>query len=323
MSRTTGPSPARTRADGTIDPAPGRVLLTGARGFIGSHLVRRLVSDGHEVHAVSRYPVSRNTDVQWRRADLADVRATAEVVAEVAPDLVLHLASQASGDRAIGAVSTMLRDNLLSAVNVMSAVAGSVPGCRVVMAGSVEEPRSVAPGLGAHSPYAAAKAAATTYATLFRDLWDLRVTVLRLAMVYGPGDPNEHRLLPYAVRSLVDGERPRLSSGRRPIDWVYIDDVVDAFVAAATYPSAVGAVVDIGSGVATTIKDTVDRAADLVGAGVRPDFGAVPDRAEERAHVANIELARELLGWRPRVALDDGLRQTIASYRSPVRALAG
>lgn len=146
-----------------------------------------------------------------------------DVVAAAEPDVVIRLASRATGDRTVEAVAPMVRDNLLSAVNVTSAVVASVPCTRVVLAGSVEEPRSVVPGRGAHLLYAAAKAAGTTYATLFRDHWQLPVTVLRLAMVYGPGGPNHGRLLPHVVRSLVDGTAPQVGSGRREIDRIYID----------------------------------------------------------------------------------------------------
>lgn len=300
--------------------APRRFLVTGAGGFIGSHVVARLVAKGNEVHAVTRSGGVRGRGCRWWQLDLGDVAATEGVVAAVEPDVVIHLASRATGDRMMEAVAPMVRDNLLSAVNVMSAALASVPRARVVLAGSVEEPRSVVPGRGAVSPYAAAKAAGTTYATLFRDLWQLPVTVLRLAMVYGPGDPNHRRLLPHVARSLVDGAAPQLGSGRRAIDWVYIDDVVDAFVAASTSRQAIGAVIDIGSGVPVTIKDTVERALDIAGSDISPDFGAVPDRAQERAHIADTGRARELLGWEPRVPLDEGLRRTIAHYRHPAVA---
>ena len=294
-----------------------RFLVTGARGFIGSRLVARLVADGHEVHAITRSGAPSASASRWWQVDLADAAATAHVVSAVRPDVVFHLASQACGARRLDAVVPMIRDNLLSSVSLMSAVAACAPSASLIIAGSVEEPRSVAPGHGAHSPYAAAKAASTTYATLFRDLWQLPITVLRLAMVYGPGDPNAERLLPHVVNGLLCGTPPRLSSGSRGIDWLYIDDAVDAFVAASTSPGATGAVIDIGSGTALTIRETVERVVAFAGSAVSPLFGAVADRAQDRTHVADIGPARELLGWQARVCLDEGLRRTIAWYQQP------
>ena len=129
-----------------------------------------------------------------------------------------------------------------------------------------------------HSPYAASKAAATTYAALFRDLWQLEVTVLRLAMVYGADDPNSHRFMPSVIAAFRDGRRPSISSGSRLIDWIHIDDVVDAFVAAASSPAAV---VDIGCGKLVSIRDTVELML-IRWPTVAPLYGGQADRPRER-----------------------------------------
>lgn len=198
-----------------------RYLVTGGRGFIGRHLIRRLLAVSADVHATTRAGRSLEPGPRWWMCDLADLDATQQVVSEVRPDVVVHLASRAAGTRALDAVVPMLADNLLSAVHVMTASA-AVPSCRAVLAGSIEEIATAAGDDGVQSPYAASKVAATAYAELFRDLWDLPVTVLRLAMVYGPDEPNRKRLVPYVIDSLLRGVTPELSSGRRRVDWVYM-----------------------------------------------------------------------------------------------------
>jgi UDP-glucose 4-epimerase len=304
LSHTAAPDP----------PSPGRpermrYLVTGGRGFIGRHLIRRLLAMGAEVHATTRAGRSLEPGPRWWVCDLADLAATQQVVSEVRPDVVVHLASRAAGTRALDAVVPMLADNLLSAVHVMTASA-AVPSCRAVLAGSIEEIAATGNG-GAQSPYAASKVAATAYAELFRDLWDLPVTVLRLAMVYGPDEPNRKRLVPYVIDSLLRGAALELSSGRRRVDWVYVADVVDALLSASTEPGAAGRVLDVGSGTVHSIHEAVELIADTVDANVAPAFGRVPDRAMERDLVADIGPAVQHLRWQPKVDLATVIARTV------------
>jgi UDP-glucose 4-epimerase len=301
-------APAR---DGSIPDRPERqrYLVTGGRGFIGRHLIRQLTAMGADVHATTRAGRSLEPGPRWWMVDLADLDATRHVVHDVQPDVVIHLASRAAGTRALDVVVPMLADNLLSAVNVMTAAAG-VPGCRAVLAGSIEEIAATGND-GAQSPYAASKVAATAYAALFRDLWGLPVSVLRLAMVYGPDEPNRGRLVPYVIDSLLRGDVPELSSGRRRVDWVYVEDVVDALLAASVEPDAPGKVLDIGSGSVHSIRDAVTLIAEVVDTDVEPGFGRLPDRAKERDLIADIRPATQHLGWQPRVDLVTGLTRTV------------
>lgn len=291
-----------------------RYLVTGGRGFIGAHLVRRLVAYGVEVHAVTRAAPTPQLGIKWWQVDLVDPATTERVVREVRPDVVIHLAGRVAGTCDLNAVIPLLNDNLVGAVNVMKA-ATAVPGCKVVLAGSVEEPRSLQLGNGAHSPYAAAKAASTTYATLFRELWGLPLVVLRLAMVYGPGDPHTCRLVPHVITSLLGGTEPSLGSGGRMVDWVYIDDVVDAFVAAAVEPAAVGMVMDIGSGTPVSIRDVVLKIAKVMESTCSAKFGATPDRAEDRTYIADPEPAKKYLHWHSRVRIESGIQTAVDWYR--------
>lgn len=297
--------------------AARRVLVTGARGFIGGHLLSHLLDLGADVHAIARPGRHRLTPVPagpgrprvtWHEADLADGESADRAVRDSDPAVVFHLASRVAGLRRPDMASPMLEDNTRAAVNVMTSAHG-LGERRVILAGSVEEPRRAdeAPC----SPYAAAKLAATSYARLFHQQWELPVTVLRPAMVYGPGQPDGEKLVPYVIGRMLDGRPPRLSSGTRPIDWVYIDDVCHAFLAAATHPAAPGLVADIGSGTATTIADTVHMIAALTGYEGSLGFGELADRVDDRAHVADPEAASRVLGWRPRTPLALGLAQTV------------
>jgi UDP-glucose 4-epimerase len=300
-------------AEGDSPPTTRRALVTGAAGFIGSRLSQRLLASGTEVHGVSRVARSTPTAIRWWTADLSDAGATDRLVQRIRPDAVFHLASHVSGDRALGVVASTLRDNLVATVNLLTAAADA-GGTRVVLAGSMEEalPDDPAPS----SPYAAAKTAATAYAQLFDQLYGLPVVNLRVFMVYGPGQRDGTKLVPYVISSLLRGEEPRLSSGIREVDWIYVDDVVAAFVAAAESPKAPGSACDVGSGELVSIRSLVERIVPLVGGDVRPVFGALPDRPGERPRVADVAPTRELIGWAPSTPLDVGLARTVEWFRA-------
>lgn len=293
-----------------------RVLITGACGFIGRHLTRHLLAYGADVHALVRpetteQPPGPLPRVHWHRGDLGDAAEVAQVLDRIRPEVVFHLASRVEGHRDHDLVLPMLEDNLRVSINVMSAALRRA-GCRVVLAGSVEEPHT--PGEAPCSPYAATKAATTGFARLYHAQWDLPVTVLRLAMVYGPDQPDARKLVPHVITHLLAGQPPPLSSGSRGIDWTYIDDVCDAFVLAAIHPDAPGRVLDIGSGTATTVADTVALLTDLLGQRAVLKFGELPNRRHDTARIADLTEARTVLGWEPRTPLTSGLANTVHWY---------
>jgi UDP-glucose 4-epimerase len=297
-----------------------RVLVTGASGFIGARLCRRAVEAGAIVNAVSRGPRDDTTGVRWVRGDLADEAVARDVVRRVEPDVVVHLASEVGGGRGLELVLPMLRANLLAAVNLMIACAET--GCpRVVLAGSMEEPDLGDEDAVAQSPYAVAKWGALAYARHFQALHALPVVHLRVFMVYGPGQLDLRKLVPYVTVSLMRGEAPKLTSGGRAVDWIYVDDVVDAFLRAAVAPGAAGRSLDIGSGELVTARSLVERLAEVVGGDVSPEFGAVADRPLERVREADGTAAAEALGWSARTPLAEGLERTVAFYRSELDRL--
>jgi nucleoside-diphosphate-sugar epimerase len=296
-----------------------RTLVTGATGFIGSALRQRLLDMGAEVHGVARTARanSYSSQMRWWAADLADEEAAIRVLSDVRPDVVFHLASHVSGDRSYAAVSPTVRNNLLTTTNLLTAACESGHP-RVVLAGSMEECAPGDPNPVPGSPYAAAKTAAAAYGRMFHALYALPVVHLRVFMVYGPGPQDIDKLVPYVTCSLLRGKPPLLSSGMREIDWVYIDDVVDAFVAAADAPDAVGSTIDVGSGGLLTIRAIVEELARLVGGEAEPQFGALADRPLERRRTADLAPARELLGWTPTTSVPTGLSRTVAWFRDHV-----
>jgi UDP-glucose 4-epimerase len=287
------------------------VLITGATGFLGGRIRDRLLAEGTRVTAVSR-GASGSREGDWRTCDLEDAEAVQRLFHEVRPSHVLHLASLVTGSRDVSAVLPTFRANLAAAVHLLTAAVQA--GCkRVVLAGSMEELPADAPG---RYPYAAAKRAAGDYGRFFHRAYGLSAITLRIGMVYGPGDRRTAGFIPHVILSQLGAIRPRLSSGKRQVDWVFVDDVADAFLAAArATDDASGAVLEIGTGRAVSLAEVAARLTAITG-GPEPELGALPDRASDVDIAMDAETTAKVIGWRSRVELDDGLRRTVDWYRA-------
>ncbi|MDQ3645195.1 MAG: NAD-dependent epimerase/dehydratase family protein [Actinomycetota bacterium] len=307
-----------------------RTLVTGAGGFVGANLIRRLRSEGAEVHAAVRpgAPPWRfadlENDVVVHPVDLVASDAARRLVDDVRPHLVFHLA-------AYGAYSWQRDLRAMVEMNVLATQA-LLDACqqaeveRVVHAGSSSEygDKDGAPAedelLEPNSHYAVTKAAATHLCALAARTGPPVVT-LRLYSVYGPWeDPG--RLVPTLLRLALRGELPPLVDPSTPRDFVYVDDVTEAFVRAATVPlPSPHRIYNIGSGQQSTVGDLVALVRSRLGVVTEPRWGVHAPRAWDlRTWVADPGRAREELGWEAVTTLDQGLESTIGWMRAGVGA---
>ena len=295
-----------------------RVLVTGGTGFLGSHLCQRLSREGCEVHATSRK--YRPADgVMWWQADLADLSSARALVSAVRPDVVFHLSGSVGASPDLEMVLPTYQSLLSSSVNLL--VVCAELGCRrIVLTGSLTEPSPNAPEPIPSSPYSAAKWASGAYARMFHRLYQVPIVIVRPFMTYGPGQAPT-KLVPSVICSLLAGDAPKLSSGRLRADWIYVSDVIDGCIAAAIASGVEGETFDFGTGTLLPVRYLVERLVSMMGSTVEPQFGAVPDRPNEREWAANL-LPATKLGWAPTTSLEEGLEQTVAWYRAR-RAIGG
>jgi UDP-glucose 4-epimerase len=294
-----------------------RILVTGATGFLGSHLCRSLSAIACELHAISRKPPASNEHLRWWQGDLSDFAQTQIVLKNIQPDVIFHLTTHGWGAPSLEHVLPTLRSDLIATVNLLT-VATELRIRRLVLTRSLEEPQSTDPELVPSSPYAAAKWACGAYARMFHQLYRTPVVLVRIFMAYGPGQPVQ-KLIPYTILSLLNGETPKLSDGQRLVDWIYVDDVIQGLLIAAQASDIEGSTIDLGSGILVSIREVVQQLVILVRPDVRPLFGALPSRPPEPIRAANISASYNRVGWKAATPLEKGLELTANWYRKQLQ----
>lgn len=290
------------------------ILVIGATGFIGRHLVDSLMDLGATVVGASRREAAEGGQTFWRQCDASDPRQLSTLFDEVSPDIVYQLTSDSQGGQELSLIAESIRNDLVATVNVLTE-ATQRGVARVVVIGSLEEPKGDASQATPSSPYAAAKWTACAYARMFSELYGLPVTVLRLMMTYGPGQ-KPYKVIPYTIRTLLAGEPAALTNGERKLDWIYIDDAIDAILRSGLLREKDAQSIDIGSGTPVLMQDLLITIGDIIGRPELLSFGSLPNRMREREEVADLTRATSKLGWEARTSLRDGLRKTIAYYQS-------
>jgi nucleoside-diphosphate-sugar epimerase len=298
-----------------------RVLVTGATGFVGANVARRMVQLGHEVHALVRsgYRPQRLDGagtVERHVCDLLDRTAVDALLASVRPDWVLHFAAYGAYETQSDAARTV-RTNLEATVHLIDGAAAHGVE-RFVNAGTSSEYgyKDHAPGedeaVEPNSLYAVTKAAATAYARNAGRTGKLHTTTLRLYSVYGPFE-EPTRLIPTVAIYGLRGEYPPLAAPEIARDFVYVDDVAGAYEAALAADLPPGAVYNIGSGVQTSLRAVAEVARAEFGIAAEPRWGTMAERKwDTTTWVANTARAAHELGWTASTTFAEGFRRTVA-----------
>jgi UDP-glucose 4-epimerase len=307
-----------------------RVLVTGGAGFIGSNLVDRLLADGHEVTVVDDLSTGKLMNLQAARRSpdlpLAFHRlhvtspALEQTVAKARPEVVFHLAAQIDVRKSVADPLHDATVNVLGTVNVLEAsrrhgvrkVVNTTSGGCIYGEPSPEELPVAEDYPGhPHSPYGASKRGVEEYLHTYEALYGLRWTSLALGNVFGPRqDPGgEAGVVSIFGGRLLGGRDVTIfGDGEQTRDFVYVDDVVDAYVASAE--GGDGLRINVGTAIETSVNELFAVLADLTGARATPTYA--PPREGELSRIAlDVALAAEALGWKPRRTLREGLAATL------------
>jgi nucleoside-diphosphate-sugar epimerase len=302
-----------------------RVLLSGAAGFVGSVLARRLLAEGHEVHALLKSGSSKwrlegvAQHIRVHEVDLKDEQALRAVIAAARPELVFHLAAHGAYPFQSDANET-IQTNILGTWNLLRATA-QIEYEVFVNTGSSSEygfkdfAMRESDLLEPNSYYSVAKCAQTLLCQHFAKTEKRPITTFRLFSAFGPFE-EPSRLIPTLISRCLGGKDLELVSREIARDFVYVEDVVDAYLSLDKLAGLSGEIINIGTGVQSTIGQVVDAVLEHTGAKVRCLWEAMPARAwDARTWVADCTKSRRLLSWRPRTSLSDGLARTVAWTR--------
>jgi NAD dependent epimerase/dehydratase len=305
------------------------VVVTGAGGFIGGHLVERLIRDGARVRALCRYN-SRNErgTLDWLEPNvlaeveivLGELRDLESVAAAIdGTEVVLHLGAQIAIPYSYVNPRDFLEVNVLGTLNVAQAalrhdVQRIVHTSTSEVYGTAQSvPITEDHPLEPQSPYAASKVAADKLMDSYHRSFELPVCVLRPFNTYGPRQ-SARAVIPTIISQALAGSTLRLGSLHPRRDLTYVEDTAAGFVAAATSESAVGRTIQLGTNHDVSVGDLVDMVAEVLGREltVETDPDRVrPDKSEVERLISGPMLASELLGWEPRVDLREGLARTV------------
>jgi UDP-glucose 4-epimerase len=308
-----------------------RILVTGGAGFVGSHVVDRLIADGHAVDVLDNLTTGRrdrvHPDARLHAWDLRDARLDA-VFAAARPDAVVHIAAQAAVPRSVTDPLFDASVNVLGTIALLEACrrAGVRRALYTSTGGAGYGDTDVLPTPEDHplrpaSPYGVSKITAERYLECWAGLTGGGALTLRLANVYGPRqDPaGEAGVIAIFTSRLLAGEPCIVNGdGQQTRDYVYAGDVADA-VARGVTSAAVTGVVNIGTGAETTVNELHRRLARLAGVS-RAAEHAPAKPGEQRRSVLDASRAKRLLGWSARTTLDEGLTQTVQWFRKELRA---
>ncbi len=311
-----------------------RILVTGGAGFVGSAVTRRLVDAGARVTVLDDLFTGKADDiptgVSFIQGSVTDAQLVNELVAD--HSLILHLAAR----NIIASTANPLDDyatNIGGTLNILMAARASKVD-RVVYSSSASvygNPRTIPINeddpLWTLSPYAVSKLGGENYCTAFSESYGLRVATVRYSNVFGPGQRPDNPYAGVVSKFLVEAHAGRPitihGDGEQTRDYTYIDDAVEATLAAAVHPRAEGEVFNVGTGIETS----VNRLAASIGEalGVEVDLRHVDRRDIDniRRRVVNIEKIRRMLRWTPQWTLDRGLVETANWYKASSFADAG
>lgn len=314
----------------TPDFAGRTCLVTGGAGFIGSHLVHRLVELGCAVRVLDNLSTGFLSNlegvadkIEWTEGDAADAK-TVEQLADGC-DYVFHLAAMASVPRSMADPLLCHAFTATSTVNLLTASAKC--GVRRFVLASTSAAYGDAPfvakretdPLAPLSAYAAAKLASENYCHAFYRGFGLETVALRYFNVFGPRqDPQSEysAVIPRFVSMILSGDPPVIyGDGHQSRDFVYVKNVVDANLLAATVPEAAGGVFNIGCGGSTTLLELLNVLSDILGREITP-IHQPPRVGDVRDSLADITQARAVLGYQPAVSVADGLARSVDYYRS-------
>ena len=303
-----------------------RILVTGATGFIGQHLVSELVRRADTAVSILIREAYSHVDLKPLPptlanlrskldivyADLRNFRQTVRAVQQAEPDCVIHLAAVGVTDPFLG-IDTALRHNLNGTINLLRACFEKSHTVRQLIVGRT-------PGeLTNMNVYATSKAAAWNFCEMYGRTQQWPIHGGMIFQAYGQGQPGR-TLIPAAIKAALADQDFPMTAGTQARDWIFVQDVVAGFCAMIGQQLPPATTIELGTGTAVSVADVVRQIYALVGGNGRPLIGTLPSRpGEENLQIANAVQSKKLIGWETAVSLTQGLEQTIRAMNKGIQ----
>ncbi len=300
-----------------------KILVTGATGFIGSHLVDKLLLEGADITIIKRPASStRNIAHILNRLkvipyDLNEYEEIKKALQQLQPQIVFHLAAHVDVSRDIP-ITNFIETDLKNTIALINALDGNYEifvnsgTCEEYGKNSVPFKEDQAPN--PVSPYSATKVAITHYLEMLHKTKGLPITTLRPFLTYGPRQIPK-MLIPDLIIKGLTNQSFRMTKGEQTREFNYIDDIIDGYILAAKKQSTIGEIVNIGNGEEITISEVVDKVLDLMNNPIIPDKSLSYREGETMHFYCDNKKAKDLLGWKRKTSLEEGLRKTINWYK--------
>ncbi len=303
-----------------------RILVTGAPGFIGSHLTHRLIQEGAEVSIMTIYnSIIENVRLEdvWDKiniieADLRNVDSLKQVK-KLEPEIIFHLAAYNQVGTSFRDVNEVFDVNAKGTANLIESYDGfecfvytstsEIYGLQDSVPFKEEmQPKPI-------SPYAITKYAGELYCRMKQHINKQNIVILRPFNVFGPFQ-STRAIIPEIILNCLKGKEIKSTEGKQTREFNYVDDIIDGFILAAKNKAAIGKIINIGNGKEIAIRDLILKIAELTNTNSKLSIGALHYRPTEiwRMCAAN-EKAREILGWQSKTSFEDGLKKTIEWYK--------
>lgn len=303
-----------------------RILVTGGTGFIGSHLIPLLLEKEHDVWELQRYVTGRIGSFHKTKtvyADLADDFSVRRAIRVAKPDAVIHMAAISAVAYSYDHPQEVIETNLVGTINLAEACLRENSNLMQFMfAGTSEEygnngfeTQTETNPLNPASPYAVSKVACEKYLNYMNEAYDFPVTILRPFNTYGRKE-DSHFLAERAITQMLTRSVVQLIDPTPIRDWMFIEDHVNAYLTCLGNEKTLGEVFNFCTGKGITVKDTVEKIAEIAGFKGEIQWGSAPPRpTESKLIVGSYEKAKRVLNWEPKWPLERGLAKTVELWR--------
>lgn len=302
-----------------------KILITGSTGFVGACLTHKLIDLHYEVHSIIRresnlWRIKNIIDkINLHYVDLTNVNSLEKLIHNIKPNLIYHLATY-GGYLFQNDLNRIIQTNIMGTVNLVNACSKIGFDCFINTGSSSEyglksKPMEEEDILKPINNYGFSKAAATLYCQAVAKRERLPIVTLRLFSPYGYYE-NRGRLIPTVILSCLSGKNPKLSSPKAVRDFIFIEDVIEAYIKVIEISDIGGEIFNIGYGKQQSAGEVVNKIVELTGNKVRPEWGKVPNpRFEPVTWMADITKAKNLLNWKPKHSLEEGLSKTTEWFK--------